>query len=147
MLSDKDKSEIGDIATKHGLSNEAMTDLLTTYKARMDAQSESAVKQFLDVNETWTKEVMADPKIGGDKWPEVKQTIGKLLDNPQFADPGLKEALNYTGAGNNPAIIKSFYNMAKALTEGGHVGGQPAGTKPATPTTGSHAMYPNLTKE
>ena len=31
--------------------------------------------------------------------------------------PGLKEALDFTGAGNNPAIVKAFARMGRLLSE------------------------------
>lgn len=144
-MSDADKTVLGDVAKKHGLSSEAMKDLLGEYATRMKSTQEAAVKAFVETNEKWQAEIKADKEIGGDKLPAVLQTIGKVLDNPKLTDPGFKEALNYTGAGNNPAIVKTFYKMALALTEGGHVGGTPpaeAGQKP----TGAAALYPNLPK-
>lgn len=144
-LSKEDRTELGDIAKRHGLSSEAMTELLTNYRKRMTDASGAAAKAFHEVNAKWQDEVKADPEIGGDNLPKVLQTIGKVLDNPQFADPKFREALNYTGAGNNPAIVKTFYRMAKALTEGSHVGGAPvARPKPAP---GANALYPNLKSE
>jgi hypothetical protein len=141
-LSDEDKTQLGDIATKHGLTSEAVTDLLGVYKAKVDSASEAPVKAFLELNDKWQAEVKADKDIGGEKLPAVLQSIGKLLDDPRYSDPGLKAALTYTGAGNNPAIIKAFYKMSQALTEGGHVGGEPPRAAPKP--TGAQAMYPNL---
>ncbi|MDE2471519.1 MAG: hypothetical protein KGL35_23025, partial [Bradyrhizobium sp.] len=54
----------------------------------------------------------------------------------------LTNALVTTGAGNNPAIVRMFYRMARDLTEGGPVTGSPAtsGKDPAAllyPKTGA----------
>jgi len=141
-LSDEDKTRLGEIATKHGLTSETMTDLLGVYKSKIDSASEAPVKAFLELNDRWQAEVKADKEIGGDKLPVVLQSIGKLLDDPRFSNPDLKAALTYTGAGNNPAIIKAFYKMSQVLTEGGHVGGEPPRAAPKP--TGAQAMYPNL---
>lgn len=142
-LADADKETVSALATKHGLSQDAVKDLLGEYASRLKTASEGPVKAFREINEKWQNEVRADKEIGGDKLPDVVKTIGKLLDNPQFVDPGFKAALNLTGAGNNPAFVKTFYKLAKALTEGGHVSGNPpAAGKP--PVGSPNALYPNL---
>jgi hypothetical protein len=141
-LSPEDKTQLGEIASKYGLPSEAVTDLLGVYKTKVESASEAPVKAFLELNDRWQAEVKADKEIGGEKLPAVLQSIGKLLDDPRYANPDLKAALTYTGAGNHPAIIKAFYKMSQALTEGGHVGGEPP--RPAAKPLGAQAMYPNL---
>lgn len=142
-LSDSDKTFIGDMAKKHGLSNEAMTDLVGEYANRLKAVNEAATAAYVRTQEDWQKEIKADKDIGGDKLPGVLETIGKVMSNPKITDPKFKEALNLTGAGNNPAILKTFYNLAKLVTEGGAVLGEPiSGDK--KPSTGPQALYPNL---
>jgi hypothetical protein len=143
-LAEADRKNLGEMAKKHGLTNEAMSDLLTTYADRMKAASEASAKTYQDLNDKWQNEVKADPEIGGDKLPATLQTVAKVLDDPRFAVPGVKEALTYTGAGNNPQIVKLLYKMSAALTEGGHVSGNPAGASPQKVQPGASAMYPNL---
>jgi len=142
-LSDKDKETLGGIATKHGLSKEAMSELLGEYATRVKTVQDAAVQAYLDTNKQWQDEVRADPEIGGEKLDGVLKTIGAVINDPAIAAPGFKEALNLTGAGNNPAVIKTIYKMAQKLTEGGHVGGSPPAEKPG-PKRGASAMYPNL---
>lgn len=142
-LSEADRETLGGIAAKHGLSKEAMTDLLGEYATRVKSAQDAAAQAYLETNKKWQEEVRADPEIGGDKLDGVLKTIGAVMNDPAITAPGFKEALNLTGAGNNPAIIKTFYKMAQKITEGGHVGGSPPASKPA-PKTGASAMYPNL---
>jgi hypothetical protein len=100
--------------------------------------------------EEWVKQVKADPGIGP-RLSEVTQTISRAIDS--LGDAKLasefRAAMDYTGAGNNPAFIKAFYKLAQKVTEGGHVSGRgpsPAGQqRPGTTAgLGSRAMYPNL---
>lgn len=89
----------------------------------------------------WQDAVKADKEIGGDALQStVLPTIAKVLD--QYGTPEVRAAFAFTGAGNNPEIVRTLYRMSKALTEGGHVAGSPA-SKPQG--TGAHALYPDLT--
>lgn len=85
--------------------------------------------EWNDTQTKWVGEVKADPELGGDKLDGVKQTISKLLDNSELSDPKFREALDFTGAGNNPAVIRTLYRWAQRLTEGGSVAGDPAPRK------------------
>ena len=101
----------------------------------------AAVMESIDSrSDAWAKEVRSDKEIGGTNFDATVQTVAKALD--VYGAPGVKEALNLTRAGNHPAIVRTFFNMAKALTEGGHVQGGPPG--PARPTSHAQAIYPNL---
>jgi hypothetical protein len=114
--------------------------LLDLYAGESKKIAEAAHKGFHDLNQKWVGEVKADAEIGGDKWPQVAATIAKGLDT--YGTPGVRQALNLTGAGNNPEVIKTLYKMASALAEGGHVGGNPpagSGEKDL-----SELMYPAM---
>ncbi len=106
-----------------GLPHAKAQELIDLYTKQQKAAADANTTAWNTLHEKWISEVKADPVIGGANMPVVQQTIAKAID--QFGVPGLKDALNLTGAGNNPAIIRTFYNMAKQLTEGGHVSGQP----------------------
>lgn len=89
----------------------------------------------------WQDEVRNDPEIGGTKLQPTLASIAKMLDDPRFCDPGLRDALTATGAGNHPLMLRSFAKIAAALTEGGMV----AGTKPAAEVKSTAAiLYPNM---
>src|SRR5439155_22514769 len=117
-----------DIATEAKLSPAAAQKLIDLDIARQKSFSEAMAKTYRDTNEKWVEEVKADAEIGGDKLQPTLTTISKALDT--FGTPKVREALNLTGAGNNPEIVKTLFKMAKALTEGGHVTGQPAASAP-----------------
>lgn len=106
-----------------GLPHAKAQELIDLYTKQQKSATDANAAAWNTLHEKWISEVKADPVIGGANMPVVQQTIAKAID--QFGVPGLKDALNLTGAGNNPAIIRTFYNMAKQLTEGGHVSGQP----------------------
>lgn len=127
--------ELKDVLGNKELSAQDRMQKLTDIHTNLLKQhAESQVKLWNETQEKWVTEIKADPEIGGPNFQKMQQTVSKALD--QFGTPKVREALNYTGAGNNPEIVKTFFKMASALVEGGIVkGGNPApGPKSAAET-------------
>jgi hypothetical protein len=91
-----------------------------------------------DLQENWQTQVRNDPEIGGAKFDRVVlPTIARAME--RYGDPGLREALAVTGAGNNPAIIRTLYTLSRLVSEGRPVHGNPVqGGKSA-----AERMYPS----
>lgn len=79
-----------------------------------------------DTQTAWADAVRNDPEIGGDKLAPSLAQAAKVID--AYGGAALREALNVTRAGNNPAVVKAFIAIGKAMgdAEGLSVG------KPAT---------------
>lgn len=138
------RKEFAELAAKFALPQEAAQGLLEYGAKMLKAAAEEPSKLWAATNESWRKEVAADPDIGGDKLDKVVlPAIGRLFDEYGGDRKALVEALDMTGAGNNPHIIRFLFNAAKALNEGGPVSGNPPG-KPAARPDAAHALYPNL---
>lgn len=139
-LSDEDVGRLGPIVEKHKLTNEAVSDLLAVYGDRVKQLAAEPMKAWTDLNTSWINEVKADPTLGNGQGlrPEIKTAISKV--KAEYGDAALNDALNVTGAGNNPAVIRFFHKISKILVEGGHVGGRPAPAGPTGPS--AEAMYP-----
>jgi hypothetical protein len=114
--------------------------MIDLYTDAVKGIKEAQVNAWNTTNENWIKEVKADPEIGGAKFGEVKTSIAKAIDSlgPELS-VAFRQGLDATGAGNHPAIWKGLAKMAAALTEGGHVGGNPPSAKPDLATT----FFPN----
>lgn len=148
-LSEPIAAEAGTLFKELNLSQDQAQKLIDFHAAKTREAAEAPGKLWADTQEEWVKAVKADPEIGS-KLPVVKQTIAKAIDSlPAPLAAEFRQAMDYTGAGNNPAFIKAFYKFATQLTEGGHVsGGGPSsfgqakpGDKPASLAA---AMYPTL---
>lgn len=132
-----------------GLTQEHAQQLIDFYVKQTTESANAPYELWNETQERWVKEVKADPTIGH-RLNEVKTTISRAIDG--MGDPKLardfREAMDYTGAGNNPAFIKAFYKLAQMVTEGRHVTGNgpsPAGQgNSARPASAAAAMYPNL---
>lgn len=145
QLDDTTKGTLGELATKHKLSQEvvqAMVDLgASRSKAEAEAFQSSQLQAWKDTNDGWRNEIMADKELGGDKLDSlVRPTVSKMLDTlPNAAE--FRQALNATGAGNHPAMVRALYHLAQQLTEGGPVQGKPA--LPKAQVNPAHVLYPN----
>lgn len=131
--------KFSEVAKAQGLTQaqgDALIGMWNEMQAKAAEQQSSAWNALQD---KWRNEITADKEFGGQKLTsEVLPTISRAIS--QFGSPELKDALNITGAGNNPAVIKFVYQMAKAVTEGGPVQGK-AVAQGEPPRTAADIMY------
>lgn len=87
---------------------EAGTKLL---QAEIDRISDAQSKQ----TQLWLNEVLNDKTIsnGEDLTPEAREAASRVID--AYGGDALRKALSETGAGNNPAIIRAFIQIGKAM--------------------------------
>jgi hypothetical protein len=143
--------EAADLFKKHNLSQPAAQEMVDYYHKLNQEAAEAPFKLWQDTQEKWQNAVRLDPEVGP-KLNEVKSTISKAIDNlgDQKLANDFRDAMDYTGAGNNLAFIKAFYRLAQRVTEGGHVSGTGptkfGQTAPGTAEkpTAARALYPNL---
>lgn len=87
--------------------------------------------------EFWIEAVRRDPEIGGHRLQEnlsyAAETIRRL------GTPGLQAALNESGLGNHPEIVRFFVRVGQAIGEGRYV---PGGYR--TPRSAAEILYPNM---
>lgn len=133
-----------------GLNQDQAQKLVDFYATASKEAADAPFKLWEDTQAKWIEEVKADPEIGG-KLDQVKATVSRALDG--LGDAKLandfRAAMDYTGAGNNPAFIRAFYRLATKITEGGNVaGGRPSALgqqAPGTPArSAAHTLFPNL---
>jgi len=140
-----------DLFKKHNISQATAQELVDyVHKVNQDA-AEAPYKLWQKTQEEWVNAVKNDSEIGG-RLNEVKTVVSKAIDAVVGRTLGdeFRQAMDMTGAGNNPAFIKTFYALAQRITEGGHVSGtgpskfgQTAPGQSDRPSA-AKAMYPNL---
>lgn len=131
-----------------GLTQDGAQKLVDFYAKQSQLAADAPMKLWQDTQKDWVDKIKSDPEIGG-KLDLVRQTVSKVVDS---LDPALatefRQAMDMTGAGNNPAFIKVFYSLAKQLTEGSFVkGGGPSSQgqgNEGRPPTAAKALFPNL---
>ncbi|HEX4919320.1 MAG TPA: hypothetical protein VFV92_01095 [Candidatus Bathyarchaeia archaeon] len=131
------------------LSQDGAQKIMDLYNKEVVEAQEGPYKLWQETQDKWRTEIMQDPELGG-KLDQVKATVARAIDG--LGDPKLatefRAAMDFTGAGNNPAFIRAFYKLASKLTEGGAAaGGGPAGSGTPggnKPPSVAQALYPNL---
>ncbi len=129
-------------AGKSGLAPEAAQALVDAVGPKLaeqvKAQLEAPYKAWTETQTAWVEEIKADPVIGGAKLDENLAMAATALD--AFGGQKLREALDFTGAGNNPEVVKAFIQMGKMLTEGKFIPGSP----PPQAKSAAKTLYPDM---
>lgn len=133
-----------------GLSQAQAQKLVDFYAQTSADAAAEPYKQYETMRNGWRDQVVKDPTLGDGTGlrSEVKATIGRAVDSlPAEVARDFRAAMDLTGAGDNPAFIKAFYNLAQRLGEGTAVrSGAPAPVRApgAAPKSAASALYPNL---
>ena len=137
-------------AFKEALADDKLTPsergqkLADMHVAALKAASEAPYALWKETQTKWQTEVKADAEIGGANFDTMKSTVAKAIDDiggEQAAK--MREALDFTGAGNHPEIIRLFYRLAKAATEGGPVSGGALASQGDANKKALTALYPS----
>lgn len=138
-----------------GLSQEGAQKLIDVYSAKATGLAKDAMTLISEMRAGWRAEIAADPVIGTNM-AKVKSNIGSAL-SAACSDPKMvadyKSAMDLTGAGDHPAIIRVINKLAEFVNEGTHVlgrgpseHGQVANGIAHRPSA-AEAMYPNLARK
>jgi hypothetical protein len=120
-----------------GLSQDQAQKFIDLAMARETAAAHKSVQAFVDLQNQWVSEIKADPDIGGDRLKSSLASANRAIDRLNV--PGLREALNFTGAGNHPAVVKAFVRLGQMIAEDrfrpGHL------TRPQVPRSPAEVIY------
>jgi len=149
-MNEETGKEVDSLFREIGLDQPSAQKLMDFYIAKSNEAAEAPFNLWTETQKQWVDEIKADPVIGK-RLPEVKATVSRAIDG--LGDPKLaadfRQAMDITGAGNNPAFVRAFYRLAQQVTEGHHVSGKgpsEAGQQApdAKPRTAATTLYPNL---
>lgn len=132
-----------------GLSQDQAQKLVDFHAEQLTANASGSEAAAQAMRNEWRDTAVKNPAIGTGTQlkPEVRTTIAKAIDGlgPDLAK-NFRQAMNITGAGDNPAFIEAFYALARERTEGRPLAApQPAPVaNPGKPSGLAHALYPNL---
>jgi hypothetical protein len=141
-----DEAKLGEftkIAGEAKIPQEVAQKMIDLYAAEAKQVSEAPYRAWTELQNKWQAEVKADPVIGGANLDKnlaaTKAGLNALLgdDAKKFYD-----ALNITGAGNNPDILRGLFKAAAPHAPASPVSGNP-GTSKKSP---GETLYPNQAK-
>jgi hypothetical protein len=152
-LDDKALAEVTPLFKEMKLSQDSAQKLVDFYAKAQVSEAKRAAEAVTSMRTEWRDAVMKDSELGP-KLETIKADIGKAITVASAGDPKLvadfKAAMDLTGAGDNPAIIKMINRLSAAVNEGTHVTGsgpsehgQVANGRASRPSA-AESLYPNL---
>jgi hypothetical protein len=123
------------------LPQESAQKFVDFYAGKMQALAEAPHRAWGAMQEQWVGDINRDGEIGGTRLKATIEAAGKAID--AFGSPGLREALNLTGAGNHPEVVRFFARIGRAISEDGHVAGSAARAARST----AEMMFPTMQQQ
>lgn len=109
-------------------------------------QKQAAAQQetFRSTVDGWVNAAKTDKEFGGDKFAGSIEVAQRALNS--FATPELKEALNTTGLGNHPEMIRLMVRIGNAMKEDDRI---VTGTTPpqSAPKSAAEILFGNPPKD
>lgn len=103
------------IAKELGLTQEQADKMVALHADSLQRAQQQARDNWAQQQETWENDLRNDPDFGGAKFDENVGSAMKAVE--KFGTPGLKEALESTGMGNHPELVRTFAEIGKAISE------------------------------
>lgn len=131
--------KIASFAKDKGLSNEQAQVILDREDAAVAGFVDRQTQELKAKPAQWKAEAQSDKEIGGEAFPENVEIAHRAIT--RFGSETLKQALNDSGLGNHPELIRAFYKIGKAMAEDKFVasGGQNADVKKSA----AEVLYPS----
>jgi len=134
-------AEFSKLAAEAKMPQEVAQKFVDLYTAELKQLTEAPMRAWTALQNKWQEEVRNDPVIGGANLDKnlaaTKAGLSNLLGEEAKA---FFDALNITGAGNNPAILRGLMKAAAPHAPASPVAGSPA--KPAK--SAGATLYPTM---
>jgi antitoxin component of RelBE/YafQ-DinJ toxin-antitoxin module len=101
-----------------GLTNEQANKLMPVAKRIIAERDQQFLGTILEQRKSWLNDARADKEIGGGNWDASMQASAKALDTLGFPKGSpLRNALDESGFGNHPELIRLMARVGKAVGE------------------------------
>lgn len=107
--------EAGPVFKELGLNQEQADKLTGLMAAKIGRDAQAQQDAFSKQLEDWATELKNDSDVGGISFGKNAGIARQAIE--QFGSPELKELLDTSGMGNNPALFKFALNVGKLLSE------------------------------
>jgi hypothetical protein len=150
-IDEKFAGEASAVFKELGLTQDQASKLVKMYTDKVGADADAPYRKYEEIRTGWRNEVTADPALGNgtDLKPEIKAVLGRAIDGLGAKEAAsFREAMEITGAGDHPAVVRAMVKWAQKAGEGTAVrGGGPSEHgqgNSSRPTSAAKAIYPNL---
>lgn len=127
------------VAKELGLKQEQAQKLVTLQAAHAKAHADAQAKAWETTMTEWQTTARQDQEYGGVKFDENLKVASDAVK--KYGSPELTKALEQTGLGNHPEMVRFAYRVGKAMREGSVV---PGATPPAGDVDPAKVMFPNM---
>lgn len=107
--------KISAYAKEKGLSNEAAQELLDRENSAVQTYNEGQNKKVEEIRASWIKAAEADKEVGGKDFKQNVELAKRVID--KFGSEEFKTALNETGFGNHPEVVRTFVRIGRLMAD------------------------------
>lgn len=146
-VDDATMGQFKNLAAEAKLPPETAQKFADLYASRVAEIAQAPYQLWADTQKQWQDAVKTDPELGGKNYDQTNRACAALFqfgpDNPfvqtKAEADALRQAFIFTGAGNQPDIVRLIARLGATRLEGGPVpGGAPAPQKKSAAET----LYP-----
>ena len=122
---DAELGAFADLARGLNLTQEQAQQVVAFEGERMAQFAAAQEKDWQTQNEQWVEQIKKDPELGAAEDGDMRLVLAKRAV-ARIGGQALRDALNKTGVGNHPELIRAFYRVGKTMAddkigEGGEV--------------------------
>ena len=107
--------KIASFAKERGLSQDQAQALLEREHSAVKENADKQQESLKTAQNAWLEQAQKDTEIGGDKFKENAELSKRVVE--RFGSDALKKALNETGLGNHPELVRMIVRIGKAMSE------------------------------
>lgn len=133
-------SDFQGVAKDLNLTQEQAQKLVDLQTREIAKSAEAAQERWDNLKTEWADTAKSDEEFGGQNFDANVGLAKQALD--QFGTPELKEALEVTGTGSHPEIIRFFYRVGKTLQEAKML----TGSAPTQQKTAAEKIFTTMSK-
>lgn len=113
QLTEKDIEQVKTYAKENNLSKEAAQKLVDEKNSLIVQYQSRQADQLKTQTAQWLKQAEVDAEIGGKDFNANIENAKRVLE--KYGTPGLRKALEQSGLGNSPDVIKTFFRISKLM--------------------------------
>jgi hypothetical protein len=106
---------IASFAKERGLTKDQAQELLSMESNAVSKFAEAQAEQVKVRVDGWKADVKLDKELGGEAYEKNVELAKRVVE--RFATEDFKKALNETGLGNHPELVRVFFKIGKSMAE------------------------------